>query len=296
MNPRKLTPSMSWLLAFESAARHLSFTRAAEELSLTQSAVSRHVQSLEAMLEVALFRREGRQIELTAVGEMYLRELRGGLQRIRNASLQAIAYRSGVGAIHLATLPTFAAKWLMPRLASFYTKHPDILIHIHSRIGQFDLELAGVDAAIGVGDGNWPGLVSYRLLDEELVLVTSPASQKQFPIKSISDVTQHLLLQVSARSDAWSQWFSEYGVPLNAMRPGPQFELTSHLIQAAIAGIGIGLVPRFLVEEEINSGALVIPVDAPLVTGLGYYLFVPPHKTLPPSLTSLKEWLLAQTS
>jgi DNA-binding transcriptional LysR family regulator len=286
---------MSWLLAFESAARHLSFTRAAEELSLTQSAVSRHVQSLEEMLEVALFRREGRQIELTAVGEMYLRELRGGLQRIRNASLQAIAYRSGVGSIHLATLPTFAAKWLMPRLTSFYAAHPGILVHIHSRIGQFDLELAGMDAAISVGDGNWPGLVSYHLLDEQLVPVVSPALQQRSPINAPADVAQHLLLKVAARPDAWNQWFSTYGVALNPMRPGPQFELTSHLIQAAIAGIGVGLVPRFLVEDELGSGALIVPVDAPLATGLGYYLFVPPHKALPPSLASLKDWLLAQT-
>jgi DNA-binding transcriptional LysR family regulator len=286
---------MSWLLAFESAARHLSFTRAAEELSLTQSAVSRHVQSLEEMLEVALFRREGRQIELTAVGEMYLRELRGGLQRIRNASLQAIAYRSGVGSIHLATLPTFAAKWLMPRLTSFYAAHPGILVHIHSRIGQFDLELAGMDAAISVGDGNWPGLVSYHLLDEQLVPVVSPALQQRSPINAPADVAQHLLLKVAARPDAWNQWFSTYGVALNPMRPGPQFELTSHLIQAAIAGIGVGLVPRFLVEDELGSGALIVPVNAPLATGLGYYLFVPPHKALPPSLASLKDWLLAQT-
>src|SRR5512141_2816207 len=142
MNPRRLTPSMSWLVAFESAARHLSFTRAAEEVSLTQRAVSRHVQALEGLLEVALFRREGRQIELTGVGEMYLRELRGGLQRIRNASLQAIAYRSGGGSIHLASLPTFASKWLMPRLTEFYASHPDVLVHIHSRTGQFNQELA----------------------------------------------------------------------------------------------------------------------------------------------------------
>jgi DNA-binding transcriptional LysR family regulator len=108
-------------------------------------------------------------------------------------------------------------------------------------------------------------------------------------------VAQHLLLKVAARPDAWNQWFSTYGVALNPMRPGPQFELTSHLIQAAIAGIGVGLVPRFLVEDELGSGALIVPVDAPLATGLGYYLFVPPHKALPPSLASLKDWLLAQT-
>jgi DNA-binding transcriptional LysR family regulator len=286
---------MSWLLAFEAAARHLSFTRAAEELSLTQSAVSRHVQALEELLEVPLFRREGRQLELTEVGAMYLRELSGGLQRIRNASLQAIAYRTGVGSIHLASLPTFAAKWLLPRLNTFYETHPDILVHVHSKIGQFDLQLAGMDAAIAVGDGNWPGLMSHHLLDEHMILVASPKLMKRLPLNSPGDVAQHILLQVAARPDAWSQWFSTYQVPARHIRWGPQFEVTSHLIQSAVAGIGVGLVPSCLVEDELRNGTLVIPFDAPLITGLAYYLFVPPHRNLPPSLTSLKDWLLGQT-
>lgn len=295
MNPRRLIPSMSWLVAFEAAARHLSFTRAAEELSLTQSAVSRHVHDLEEMLEVLLFRREGRQIELTEVGAMYLRELRGGLQRIRNASLQAMAYRSGGGAIHLASLPTFGTKWLMPRLTTFYKSHPHILVHVHSRIGQFDLELAGIDAAIGVGDGDWPGLVSHQLLDEQMVPVISPALAQKHPLNQPSDVVEHILLQVTARPDIWSQWFAAYDLLTKSMRFGPQFEVTSHLIQAAVAGIGIGLVPRFLIEDELQSGALEVPFDAPFNTGLSYYLFVPPHKVLPPSLAVLKNWLLGLT-
>jgi LysR family glycine cleavage system transcriptional activator len=292
MNPRRLTPSMSWLVAFESAARHLSFTRAAEELSLTQSAVSRHVQALEALLEVSLFRREGRQIALTGVGEMYLRELRGGLQRIRNASLQANAYRSGGGAIHLASLPTFATKWLMPRLTAFYASHPDVLVHVHSRTGQFSHELAGMDAAIGVGDGNWPGMVSHHLLDELLIPVISPALAAKRQLRKPADMQEHILLRVSTRLDAWNQWFESYGQPTKNMRLGPAFELTSHLIQAAVAGVGVGLVPSCLVEDELRNGSLVIPFDATLENGLGYYLFVPPHRVLPPSLAALKDWLL----
>src|SRR5580693_311790 len=120
MHPRRLTPSMSLLVAFEAAARHLSFTRAADELSLTQSAISRQVAALEALLEVTLFRREGRQITLTEVGAKYQRELSGALQRIRSASLQVMAFREGRGSLHLAALPTFASKWLMPRLKDFY--------------------------------------------------------------------------------------------------------------------------------------------------------------------------------
>jgi DNA-binding transcriptional LysR family regulator len=292
MNPRRLTPSMSWLVAFESAARHLSFTRAAEELSLTQSAVSRHVQALEGLLEVALFRREGRQIELTGVGEMYLRELRGGLQRIRNASLQAIAYRSGGGSIHLASLPTFASKWLMPRLTEFYASHPDVLVHIHSRTGQFNQELAGMDAAIGVGDGNWPGMVGHHLLDEVLVPVISPALAAKRKLDTPADMQEHTLLRVGTRLDTWAQWFEQYRQPTKYMRLGPAFEVTAHLIQAAVAGVGVGLVPTCLIEDELRNGSLIIPFDATLDKGIGYYLFVPPHRVLPPSLAALKEWLV----
>jgi LysR family transcriptional regulator, glycine cleavage system transcriptional activator len=275
MHPRRLTPSMSLLVAFEAAARHLSFTRAADELSLTQSAVSRQVAALEALLEVTLFRREGRQITLTEVGAKYQRELSGALQRIRSASLQAMAFREGRGSLHLAALPTFASKWLMPRLKDFYRRYPDILVHVHSRIGHFDLELAGMDAVIGVGDGHWRGLTSHLLIGEELLPVISPALAESEPIVTPMHLARHRLLLVTGRPLVWRQWFHKHGLPDAAMRLGPQFELTSHLIQAVLAGLGVGLVPSCLVEDELRVGSLKPAIASPLQTGLGYYLFVP---------------------
>jgi LysR family glycine cleavage system transcriptional activator len=292
MHPRRLTPSMSLLVAFEAAARHLSFTRAANELSLTQSAVSRQVAALEALLEVTLFRREGRQIALTEVGAMYQRELTGALQRVRSASLQAMAYRQGRGSLHLAALPTFASKWLMPRLKDFYQKYPDVLIHIHSRIGQFDLELAGMDAAISVGDGYWRGLASYQLMDEQLIPVISPALAEAKPITTPAELARHLLLVVTGRPLVWRQWFHDHGLPDAAMRLGPQFELTSHLVQAVAAGLGVGLVPSCLVEDELRDGSLMLAIDFPLQTGLGYYLFIPPLKASLPHISAFKSWLM----
>ena len=292
MNPRRLTPSMSLLLAFEASARHLNFTRAAAELSLTQSAVSRHVQTLESLLEVSLFRREGRRLELTEVGTTYRRELEGALQRIRKASLQAIAHRAGGGSLHLAVLPTFASKWLMPRLGSFYAQHPDILVHVHSKIGQFDLELAGMDAAIGVSDGPWPGTEAHRLIDETVLPVISPAMAKTISRNKPATLAKHLLLQVSNRPDVWQRWFMAHELPTSSMRMGPQFELTSHLIQAVASGIGVGLVPSFLVEDELRSGALSLAIDLPLETGMTYYLFLEPHRAALPALATFKEWLL----
>lgn len=292
MNPRRLTPSMSLLLAFEASARHLSFTRAAAELALTQSAVSRQVQALEELLEVPLFQRTGRQIVLTDVGATYQREVSGALQRLRNASMQAIAYRAGGGAFHLAALPTFASKWLMPRLNAFYAQHPGTLVHVHSRIGQFDLRLAGMDAAIGVGDEPWPGLEAHALMDEQLLPVVSAELKRAQPLKSPADLSKHLLLQVATRPDVWPRWFAAQGLPGASMRLGPQFELTSHLIQAVGSGIGVGLLPAILVRDELRSGVLELAFDLPLATGWKYWLFVLPESARLPAIAAFREWLM----
>ncbi len=294
VNPRKLTPSMSLLLAFDASARHLSFTRAAQDLHLTQSAVSRQVQALEALLGVPLFARDQRKITLTGAGATYHREVAAALQRIRNGSLQAIASQSGSGSLHLAALPTFASKWLLPRLNDFYRQHPGILVHVHSRIGQFDLDQAGMDAAIGVGDGTWPGLVSHRLMDEVLLPVISPALRREQPLRTPADLLEHLLLVVATRSSAWPQWFAQQGLPASRLRLGPQFELTSHLIQAVASGIGVGLLPSFLVEDELKSGTLELAFDLPLASGYTYYLFVRPEQLTLPSVATFSDWLARQ--
>jgi len=291
MNPRRLTPSMSLLLAFDAAARHLNYTRAGAELSLTQSAVSRHVQALESLLEVPLFRREGRNIVLTDIGRMYQSEVSAALQRLRNASLQAISYRSGGGSFHLAVLPTFGAKWLMPRLGRFYAQNPGTMVHLHSRIGRFDLDLAGIDAVIGVGDGNWPGLQAHHIRDETVLPVSNADIAQKKSNRTADDVVEHLLLQVAARPDTWRRWFVEQGLPLDSMRLGPQFELTSHLTQALVSGLGIGLLPTFLVQDELRSGVLMPFVDLPFNTGASYYLWVAPDELQLPPIAAFVRWL-----
>jgi len=282
---------MSLLLAFDAAARHLNYTRAGAELSLTQSAVSRHVQALESLLEVPLFRREGRNIVLTDIGRMYQSEVSAALQRLRNASLQAISYRSGGGSFHLAVLPTFGAKWLMPRLGRFYAQNPGTMVHLHSRIGRFDLDLAGIDAVIGVGDGNWPGLQAHHIRDETVLPVSNADIAQKKSNRTADDVVEHLLLQVAARPDTWRRWFVEQGLPLDSMRLGPQFELTSHLTQALVSGLGIGLLPTFLVQDELRSGVLMPFVDLPFNTGASYYLWVAPDELQLPPIAAFVRWL-----
>ena len=286
---------MSLLLAFEAAGRHNSFTKAAAELALTQSAVSRQVQALEALLEVVLFKREGRQIELTAAGALYQHELAGALARIRGATLQTISHRAEADTLHLAALPTFASKWLIPRMGDFYTRHPGSLVHIHSRIVRGDLSEGAQDmnAIICAGSGQWPGYVAHRLLSEKLVVVASPKAMPGYAHMSVHEAAKQLLLGVVSRPHAWADWFADIGLQgLPTMRLGPSFEHTGHLIQAVIAGIGLGLVPRILVQEEIAQGELVTLFE-PMESGRGYYLAYPTHNQHLPSLKAFCEWLLS---
>lgn len=290
MNYRRLTPSMSLLLAFEAAARHESYTRAAQELSLTQSAVSRQVQSLEAQLGISLFRREGRSIVLTDVGRLYWRELEAALTQIRKATLQAVAYGSGVGTLRLALLPTFGSKWLLPRLNEFYLANPGVQVHIHSRIQAVDFDEGDIDAAICVGSPEQPGLVVHPLLDESMVVVASPAALCGDKAVAPEAIAEQVLLQVASHPPLWAEWFVRHGLAPERMRSGPNFELTSHLIQAVRAGIGVGLVPQLLVEDELRQGHLRSVGDA-IPSQRTYCLVYPPRNAVLPSLEAFRAWL-----
>lgn len=309
MNYRKLTPSMSLLLAFEASARHESFTRAAEELSLTQSAVSRQVQALEAMLDLELFAREGKRIVPTDIGRAYMAEIAHALALIRSATLQALTAHAPKTQLRVATLPTFGAKWLLPRLHRFYQAHPELQIDLDSRIEAVDFSAQDLDAAIVVGDGRWPGVTAHRLYAEELVLVGSPAtlpftrkSRRATKATGVSRGTAAptiealeglTLLRVRSFPDAWREWCAHFGLPHDALRTGPSFELTSHLIQAVVAGIGVGLVPRMLVEDELKENRLLSPFEA-VPSSRSYYLVYPERAQRHPVLIAFRDWLLEE--
>lgn len=301
MNYRKLTPSMSLLLAFEASARHLSFTRAAEELSLTQSAISRQVQTLEAMLGVALFVREGKRIAPTEAGRGYMTEVAAALTLIRNATLQVLAPDALNKRLRVATLPTFGAKWLLPRLHQLYQTHPNLQIDLHSRIEEVDFATEPLDAAITVGDGRWPNVIAHRLYAEELILVGSPAAFATICKRrrktngharpTAAMLASLMLLTVSSFADARREWCGHFGLPHDVLRVGPSFELTSHLIQAVVADIGVGLVPRMLVEDEIKDGRLISPFE-PVPSSRSYYFLYPVRMQSHPALVAFRAWLL----
>lgn len=290
---RKLTPSMPQLLAFESAARLGSFTRAADELHLTQSAVSRHIQGLESSLHTQLFQRIGRQVRLTREGERYAHEISAALFRIRSASMQIYDARNRNKALQLAVLPIFGSKWLMQRLTRFYDKHPDLQIDIHTRIGEFDLALSGMDAYITLGDGHWPNLVKHHLIDAKAVVIASPSLLQRKPINTVSDLLKHRLLHVTSPHSGWKDCLLANGIDPSDIKLGAQYEYTAHLIQAVIAGLGVGLVSDIFVREESSLRTLISPeIPDFLAPKKSYYLLYPPDQEELAPLKNFREWLL----
>lgn len=294
MNLRQLTPSMPLLVAFEAAAKHESYTLAAQELFLTQSAISKQIQHLERHLGVKLFQRVGRQVELTPAGRKYYGEIKDALASIRRASLQAITSDTRDHTLHLATLPTFGSKWLLPSLHDFYAHNAHITLHIHSRIGPVDFSDQEIDAAITVGSGNWPNLIAHPIQNEQLIAIVSPDKAQPHEL-STEWVAQQSLLTIASNPKAWHNWFLYNGLDPQTMRPGPSFELTSHLTQAVHAGLGVGLVPHILVKDEIARGEL-LAIGTPRQSQRSYYLVYPPQHATLPALVAFKEWVLSLKS
>ncbi|MFI4987087.1 MAG: transcriptional regulator GcvA [Alphaproteobacteria bacterium] len=290
---RQHIPSLSALQAFEAAARHLSFTLAASELNVSQSAISRHVRALEDRLGVKLFRRAKQRVTLSEAGEAYLPEVRACLDRIEASTKQVLTYRRGAGVLNLSTLPTFGTKWLAPRLGSFTQKHPGILLNFVSRTEPFDFSGSDIDAAIHFGSLVWPNVIAERLIGEELIPVCSPALRRA--LRSPGDpqeLARFPLIRLSPLADAWNQWLQAAGAGRQSGQQGPRFEHFAMAIQATIADLGILLVPHFLVADDVREGRLVVPYPLAIKTNMAYYLIYPHSKANLPSIRAFRDWIL----
>ncbi|TKC87932.1 LysR family transcriptional regulator [Trinickia terrae] len=293
---RRKIPSIEALIAFEAAARHLSFTRSADELALTQSAVGRQVAILEEYLGVPLFNRVKKRLSLTDVGEIYARQVRENLERMERDTLAAMAHRNAGGILELAVIPTFAARWLIPRLPEFYEAHEGIIVNLTTRAEPFLFTDTPFDAAIHFGDPVWPGSLAEYLFGEEMTAVCSPQLLGGRSGIEPREVANFTLLHQSARPDAWRQWFAQAGVHDVDCMKGQRYELFTMLVEAARAGLGIALVPRFLVSRELSTGELTLPCDVSLRSDKGYYLVYPEHKQNSPLLKAFESWLLSAAS
>ncbi|MFQ1062497.1 LysR substrate-binding domain-containing protein [Bordetella trematum] len=288
---RRFLPPMSLLCAFEAAARHASFSAAAAELHLTQSAVSRQIRALEDQLGAALFIRERQTVRLSPAGQAYVLEVREALTRISSATLSFSTNPQG-GGLTLAILPTFGTRWLAPRLPEFLDNHPGITISLTTRLAQFDFKHEAVDAAIHFGAPQWPGADLSFLMSETVVPACSPALLAQFGFREPGDLLKAPLLHLASRPDAWRQWLAQSGVP--ALRgSGMVFDQFAVAAQAAVAGIGVALLPRFLIARELHQGDLVCAFpDLPdMESAERYYLAWPSSRADYPPLQAFRRWL-----
>lgn len=287
--PRRFLPPMTVLCAFEAAARHQSFTAAATELNLTQSAVSRQIRSLEDLLGADLFIRERQTVRLTVAGESYALEIRSALRRISTATLGFRANPKG-GTLNVAILPTFGTRWLAPRLPSFISANPGVTVNLTTRLAPFDFQVDTVDAAIHFGTPEWPGGKLDFLMGETVVPACSPAMLKANKVRKPADLLQLPLLHLVSRPDAWERWFHAMKVPFGEIH-GMLVDQFAMAAQTAIAGLGVALLPRFLIESELSSGDLVVAIDKPVESTERYYLAWPPNRENYPPLQAFREWI-----
>jgi len=285
-------PSLGSLQAFESSAKLGSFTRAATELHVTQSAISRQIRQLEEMLDVRLFERIHQRVVLTDAGKLYLNDITVLLSGLCDATQRIMACGGTTNLLNLAVLPTFATRWLIPRLPMFLDEHPGVTTNLSTRIAPFDFSSEPFDAAIHYGKNNWAGGVAYHLMDEEIVPVCSPAFRDLHRIRKPADVDNVTLLHQVTRPTAWLEWFRKAGVKDCFPLRGPRFEQFAMISQAAVSGLGAALLPRFLVEEELDSGRLVMIFNHGLHSDTSYFLVLPEQKAETPLIASFREWII----
>ena len=289
---RRKIPSTAALVAFESAARHQSFTKAADELALTQSAVCRQIAGLEEFLGIELFRRSRRGVKLTEAGLAYSRKVAAQLDAVERDTLAAMGQQGAQG-LELAVVPTFATQWLVPRLKEFQRLHPEVTVHLTNRTRPFLFADTSFDAAIYFGDGDWSGTEAHYLMPEEPLPVCSPellGERTQFAAAELANLP---LLQQSTRPYAWRQWFAAQGLNVPRDMSGPRYELFSMLAQAAMHDMGVALIPPFLIQRELDAGLLVPAHPAALLSSdRAYRLMIPERKVESAALRAFRDWLL----
>lgn len=290
MFPRRLLPSVALLAAFDAVARHLSFSGAAAELQLTQSAVSRQVIALEELVGCALFLRNRHRVVLTSAGERYHRDVREVLSALYRATLDLRANPTG-GTLNVAILPTFGTRWLAPRLAGFLSGHPGITINLCTRLNPFDLTLEGIDAAIHFGLREWPGAELDYLMGEQVVPVCSPAFRDQLNFHEPADLLKAPLIHLVSRPHAWTNWFAAMNVPTGVIG-GLSIDQFATAAQALAGGFGVALMPTFLIRDELERGELVPALEVdPMAGAESYYLAWPSGSANHAPLQAFRAWL-----
>ena len=286
-------PSLNGLRAFEAAARHLSFTLAASELNVTQTAISHQIRRLEEQLGITLFVRGNRALALTREAQGFLPSVRTAFDDLRRATAR-LRRPERDGVLTVSTTASLAAKWLVTRVAAFQDAHPGIEVRITTSSHLVDFARDEVDLAVRYGRGNWPGLRAQWLMAEDIFPVCSPvllAGDK--PLRQPDDLAHHTLLHATVSREDWQLWLTAAGLPLSlAARRGLSFDQSFMAIQAAVEGLGIALGRTRFVEADMAAGRLVMPFDVVLPADAGFYIVVPEATADLPRIALFREWLI----
>lgn len=289
-------PSISAVRAFEAAARLSSFTKAADELNVTQSAVSHSVRELEERLRVKLFVRAGRSLSLTEAGRLYLPFVTEALGRLRAGDRVVLDPQRKARVLTVSVSPSFAAKWLVPRLGEFSAAHPDVDLRISANPLHIHFSDGEIDVAVRHGDGNWPDLHCTRLCEERLYPVCNPALLREAPPRTPEDLMSCTLIH-HRTTEAWRTWLHAFGVEVTgAVEHGPVLNEMSLVIDAAIAGQGIALARSALVSHDLAEGRLVKPVPQDLPAVIAYWIVCPKPFAQAPKIARFREWLTEQAA
>ena len=290
-------PSLTGLQAFEVAARHMSFTLAAAELNVTQTAISHQIRRLEEQLGKPLFIRRNRTLLLTPEARDYLPLIRSAFDDLRRAT-ERFRRAADDGVLTVSTTVSLATKWLVPRLAAFQDANPGLEIRITTSAGLVDFAREDVDMAVRYGKGNWPGLHAEWLMPENIFPVCSPlllAGEK--PLKHPEDLVHHTLLHTMVSREDWQLWLTASGLPLEfATRRGLTFDQSFMAIQAAVEGLGIAMGRTHLVEADIEAGRLIAPFNIVIPREAGYYIVTPEAMAELPKIRLLRDWLKRSTT
>jgi LysR family transcriptional regulator, glycine cleavage system transcriptional activator len=290
-------PPLNSLHAFEVAARHLSFTRAADELNVTQGAVSHRIRALEERLGRPLFRRDGRAMALTEAGEDYLPYVRRAFEQLIDGT-DRVFNASGLDVLTVTLLPSFAMQWMIPRLRDFHETHADIEVHLITTDRVIDLTREDVDLAVRMGLGNeFRGLHADRLFAYDLVPVCSPQLLKgKHPLKQPADLARHSLIHVEPDVEDWTQWLTAAGVEGIAAEQGSYFDNASLAIAAAYSGLGVAVMPHAFVQDDIDDGFLVTPFDFTYEYEDAFFLVCPQASAQRPKIEAFRNWLLGEAA
>jgi LysR family glycine cleavage system transcriptional activator len=284
-------PPLSALRPFEAAARLESFSRAADELSLTHGAVSHQVRALEEHLGTPLFERHGKRVSLTAVGRAFAGRVRAALAELASAADEIREGRRG-NRLTVSVLPSFASRWLMPRLIRFMDANPDIEVNVFATNVLANFASDGVDIAIRFGRGPWPGLACEKFLDDEVFPVASPAMNRGRLPKTPRELAQVRLIREDR--DYWEEWFESAGVKLEPALVAPRFNDAAHSLAAAARGEGVALTRRSLVGDDLERGALVRITRRAIRIAESYWLVCPQAMREAPRVKAFRDWMFAE--